>query len=68
MSSRELCRRDSGSLSGDADDLGRDSEGLSMNECGRRLRMSPVAQLIHSACLEPCRASRSLAMLMQDSK
>ena len=30
--------------------------------------MSPVTQLIHSACLEPCRASRSLAVLTQDSK
>ena len=37
MSSQELSRRDSGSLSGDTDDLGRDSEGLSMNECGSRL-------------------------------
>ena len=51
MSSRELCRRDSGSLSGDMDDLGRDSEGLSTNECGSRLHTSPVAQLIHSASL-----------------
>ena len=68
MSSRELCRRDSGSLSGDTDDLGRDSEGLSTNECRRRLRTSPIAQLIHSACLELCRASRSLAVLTQDSK
>ena len=68
MSSRELCRRDLGSLSGDTDDLGRDSEGLSMNECGGRLCTSPVTQLIHSACLEPCRASCSLAVLTQDSK
>ena len=51
MSSRELCRRDLGSLSGDTDDLGRDSEGLSTNECGIRLRPNSVAQLIHSACL-----------------
>ena len=51
MSSPELCRRDSGSLSGDTDDLGRDSEGLSMNECGIRLCPNSVAQLIHSACL-----------------
>ena len=51
MSSQELCRRDSGSLSGDMDDLGRDPEGLSVNECRIRLRPNSVAQLIHSACL-----------------
>ena len=68
MSSRELCRRDSGSLSGDTDDLGRDSEGLSMNECGIRLCSNSVTQLIHSACLWSCRASSSLAVLTQDSK
>ena len=51
MSSRELCRRDLGSLSGDTDDLSRDSEGLSTNECGSRLRTCSVTQLIHSACL-----------------
>ena len=51
MSSRELCRRESGSLSGDTDDLGRDSEGLSTNECRIRLCLNSVTQLIHSACL-----------------
>ena len=51
MSSQELCRRHSGSLSGDTDDLGRDPEGLSVNECGIRLRPNSIAQLIHSACL-----------------
>ena len=51
MSSRELCRRDSGSLSGDTDDLSRDPEGLNANECGIRLRLNSVAQLIHLACL-----------------
>ena len=30
MSSQELCRRDLGCLSGGTDDLGGDSEGLSM--------------------------------------
>ena len=51
MSSRELCRRDTGSLSKGTDDLGRDSEGLSTNECGIRLHPNSIAQLIHSACL-----------------
>ena len=51
MYSRELCRRDLGSLSGDTDDLSRDPEGLSANECGIRLRPNSITQLIHSACL-----------------
>ena len=51
MSSQELCRRDLGSLSGDMDDLGRDSEGLSTNDSRIRLCPNSVTQLIHSACL-----------------